>query len=204
MSASIAEMKQLRLILLLLICLATVSCSMFASRQQELNAELMRAIKAANADALDENLSRGANPDASTGNKGTALGTLIQQYKRSHQERRVRIEKCTKVLLEYNADPEMLHHGFTPLQIATGQGSDVIVVELLRCKANPSRETAAGLAPIWQAVYTNNYRIGMELLRAGANPNATDAKGRTPLEYLRSCGYQRTRLMIMLRHYGGH
>lgn len=98
----------------------------------------------------------------------------------------------------------MLHHGFTPLQIATGQGSDVIVVELLRCKANPSRETAAGLAPIWQAVYTNNYRIGMELLRAGANPNATDAKGRTPLEYLRSCGYQRTRLMIMLRHYGGH
>ena len=204
MSASITAMKHLRLILLFLFCLATVGCSMFAPRQQELDAELMRAIKAADSDAVNDALSRGANPDASTGNKGTALGTLIQQYKRSHQERRARIEECTRVLLKHNADPEMLHHGFTPLQIATGQGSDVIVAELIRCGANPSGETAAGLAPIWQAVYTNNYRIGMELLRAGANPNATDAKGMTPLEYLRSRGYQRTRLMITLRHYGGH
>ena len=204
MSASIAVMKQLQLILLLLYCLVTVSCGGFAPRQQVLDTELIEAIKAADKDAMNTALKKGANPDAETGDKGTALGTLLKQYKRSHQDRRARIEDCALLLLENNANPELMHHGFTPLQIATGQGSDVIVSSLIQYGANPSRETDAGLAPIWQAVYTNNYRVGMELLKGGANPNSLNAEEQTPLEYLRACGYQRTRLMLQLRYYGGH
>ena len=196
-------MKHLRLILLFLFCLATVSCSSFVPRQQVKDTELMEAIKAADKDALSTALKKGANPNAETGDKGTAMGTLLRQYKRSHQDRRARIEDCALLLLENNANPEQLHHGFTPLQIATGQGSDVVVASLILHGANPSRETDAGLAPIWQAVYTNNFRVGMELLKGKANPNSLNADGQTPLEYLRACGYQRTRLMLQLRHYGG-
>ena len=83
MSASIAVMKQLQLILLLLYCLVTVSCGGFAPRQQVLDTELIEAIKAADKDAMNTALKKGANPDAETGDKGTALGTLLKQYKRS-------------------------------------------------------------------------------------------------------------------------
>ena len=204
MSASIAGVAHLRFILVLLSCLLTVSCGLLPSQQQKLDSELLAAIRAADAAALRTVLKQGANPNAVTDLNGTALGTLLHQHKRSHQDRRARIEHCTQLLLEHHADPEMLHHGFTPLQIAAGQGSEVLVAQLIKFGANPSAETRAGLAPIWQAVYTNNYRVSLELLRAGANPNALNTDGLTPLEYLQKRGFTKTRIMVQLRHYGGH
>lgn len=189
--------------MVLLSCLLTASCGLLSPQQQRLNTELQAAIRVADPAALRAALNHGANPNAVTDTNGTALGTLLHQHKRSHQDRRARIEDCTQLLLDYHADPELLHHGFTPLQIAAGQESDVLVAQLIDAGANPSAETRAGLAPIWQAVYTGNYRVSLELLRAGANPNALNADGVTPLEYLQKRGFSKTRIMVQLRHYGG-
>lgn len=197
-------MKQIRLIILLFLCLATGGCSVFTPSRQRLSGELITAARNVDCDALQSALNRGADPDTGVDSNGTVLGTLLRQYKKSHRERRCRIEKCVLLLLEHNADPERLHRGFTPLQIAAGQGSDVLVSQLIRFGADPSAETRAGLAPLWQAVYTNDNRLSLELLQAGANPNARNTEGQTPMEYLRACGYTKNRIMLQLRHYGGH
>lgn len=190
--------------MLLLCCLLTAGCSGVAnSRQQVWEEALFSSIKAADAAALQQALKNGASPNARNGNGGTALCCLIQQYKRSQVKRRIRIENCTDLLLQHEADPEALHHGFTPLQVASGQRCESIVAQLIRHGADPDRETRAGLAPIWGAVYDNNYRVGLELLKGGANPNALNRTGETPLEYLRKQGHSKTQLMILLRHYGG-
>ena len=148
-------------------------------------------------------MERGAAPNKREHINETPLGILLQQYKASSPDKREEIEQAATSLLNKGADPNALHHGFTPLQLATGQGSEVIVSRLITYGANPSLETKAGLAPIWQAVYDNNYRIGLELLKNGANPNSLNAQGQTPLEYLKERGFRHTKLMLYLRHYGG-
>ena len=148
-------------------------------------------------------MERGADPNKREHINETPLGILLQQYKASSPDKREEIEQAATSLLNKGADPNALHHGFTPLQIATGQGSEVIVSRLITYGANPSLETKAGLAPIWQAVYDNNYRIGFELLKNGANPNSLNAQGQTPQEYLKERGFRHTKLMLYLRHYGG-
>lgn len=184
---------------ILLLCLILPGCRSVT----QLNHELMEGISAVNEEKIYLALEHGANPNAEKNGNETALGLLMQQYKRSHESRRKRIERAATVMLEHGADPNALHHGFTPLQIATGQRSETLVSRLLIKGADPNKETRAGLAPIWQAVYDNNYKIGLRLLQGGANPNARDNKGRTPLEYLRSCGYEKTRLMLHLKYHGG-
>lgn len=201
-SMSIVNLRLL--ILLLLCCLFLPGCSSHISPQQQWDKELMTAAKAVDYESLRRALDNGANPNADNGNKGTAMGMVMRSYKRSHMDRRLRIENCVEALLQHHADPEGLHHGFTPLQIAAGQGSERII-RLLICRgANPSGETAAGLAPIWQPVRKNDYRTGLVLLQAGADPNSPNAEGQTPLEYLKAKGHSRTRLMQALRQYGGH
>ena len=168
-----------------------------------LNQELLTACSRVDQQEIALLLRKGASVQATRRGSETALGLLIQQYKRSHQERRKRIEDTVTELLHLGADANALHHGFTPLQIATGQGSEVIVSRLLTYGADPDQETRAGLAPIWQAVFDNNYQIGLILLQAGVNPNALNTLEQTPLQYLQSKGYQKTRLMLYLRQYGG-
>ena len=172
--------------------------------EDSMNRELLEAATHADQQVMQQMLHEGASPNATRHGKETALGLLISQYKRSHQDRRKRIEDSATVLLNSGADANALHHGFTPLQIATGQGSEVIVSRLLTYGADPNLETRAGLDPLWQAVFDNNYKIGLILLQAGANPNTRNTKGQTPLQYLKSRGFQKTKLMIHLRQYGGH
>lgn len=188
-----------------LLCISSLTaCKCIEWQQQGQDQKLRQAAKTADTEKLEQLLKNGANPNAAFYKKETLTGLLIQQYKRSNAAQRVSIENAVSLLLRCGADPNALHHGFTPLQIATGQGSQVIVSRLLTFGANPNKETRAGLAPIWQAVYDNNYTIGLTLLKAGANPNAKNTLGQTPLEYLKSKGYSRTRLMLHLRYYGGH
>ena len=169
-----------------------------------MNRELLEAASCADQPGIQKFLNEGASPNATRHGRETALGLLISQYKRSHLDRRKRIEETATQLLAGGADANALHHGFTPLQIATGQGSEVIVSRLLTYGADPDQETRAGLAPIWQAVFDNNYQIGLILLQAGANPNALNTLEQTPLQYLQSKGYQITKLMLYLRQHGGH
>ncbi len=169
-----------------------------------MNQDLFSAIARADKEAIQQALHYGASANAVQYGNETALGMLISQYKRSHEDRRDRIETAATLLLEQGADANALHHGFTPLQIATGQGSERLVSRLLVYGAAPDLETQAGLAPIWQAVFDNNYKIGYALLKGGANPNSLNAAGQTPLQYLKARGFQRTRLMLHLRDYGGH
>ena len=161
---------------------------------------------AAQADCAGVNiaLKRGADPNTALEPGETALGLLLNQYKQSDEARRGCIEQNVVALLHAGADANALHHGYTPLQTAAGLGSENIVTSLLAHGADPSLETRAGLAPIWQCVYANDFRISLQLLTAGANPNATDTTGQTPLQYLRARGYTRTPLMLQLRRYGGH
>ena len=184
---------------LLLLCLLMPGCR----NVEQLNRELMDGISNVNEYKIYQALEHGANPNTAARENETALGLLMRQYKYSHNVRRIRIERTATAMLEYGADPNALHHGFTPLQIAVGQRSETLVSRLLIKGADPNLETKAGLAPIWQAVYDNNYKIGQRLLQGGANPNARDEKGRTPLEYLKARGYTRTRLMVQLKYYGG-
>lgn len=183
-----------------LLLLLPLSCRSVDS----MNYELLEAAAKADQQAMQQLLHEGASPNATRHGKETALGLLISQYKRSHLDRRKRIEDTATEMLSSGADANALHHGFTPLQIATGQGSEVIVSRLLTYGADPDQETRAGLAPIWQAVFDNNYQIGLILLQAGADPNTLNEKGQTPLQYLQSRGFQKTRLMLYLRQYGGH
>lgn len=200
MSASIASVNlKLPHILLILLSLLTIGCRSV----DDSNQELFAAVAALRQDDIRMALSHGANPNATRNGNETALGLLIQQYKRNQQYRRKRIAEAATLLLEGGADANALHHGFTPLQIAAGQRSEVLVSRLLVYGANPNQETPAGLAPIWQAVYDNNYKIGLLLLKAGANPNAKNTQGQTPLQYLRAKGSKKTRLMLYLRYYGG-
>ena len=180
------------------------ACQNLVEQQQILNRQMMQAAQSADDELLENLLNRGANPNAVRNRNETALGLLMRHYKRSHLDKRERIESAVAILLSKGADANALHHGFTPLQIATGQRSEGLVNMLLQHGANPSSATRAGLAPIWQTVYDNNYKIGRRLLEAGANPNALNSSGQTPLQYLRSKGYIKTRLMLDLRKYGGH
>lgn len=187
------------LLILLLTSLLLYSCRSV----DELNSELLEAVQTVQPNEIRKVLKLGASPNAQQSGNETVLGLLISQYKYSHEDRRKRIEEAATLLLDKGADANALHHGFTPLQIATGQGSGTIVSRLLTYGADPDLETRAGLAPIWQAVYDNNYKIGYILLAGGGNPNARNEAGQTPLQYLRARGYQKTRLMIHLRHFGG-
>lgn len=197
-SASISEVR-LHILILLLTSLLLSSCR----SMDDLNRELIEAVQTAQPKEIRKALKHGASPDARQADNETVLGLLISQYKYSHEDRRKRIEEAATLLLDKGADANALHHGFTPLQIATGQGSGTIVSRLLTYGADPNLETRAGLAPIWQTVYDNNYKIGYILLAGGANPNARNEAGKTPLQYLRARGYQKTRLMLHLRHFGG-
>ena len=182
----------------LFLSLLLISCNSLQNR----NKELLTAARKADTEAMELALHAGADPNATQYQNETALGLLISQYKRSHQDKRERIEAAATQLLEQGADANALHHGFTPLLIATEQGSAVLVSRLLTYGANPNLETRAGLAPIWQAVIDNNHQLGLILLQAGANPNARNKQQQTPLQYLQSQGYQKTRLMLHLRQYG--
>jgi ankyrin repeat protein len=183
-----------------LLLLLPLSCRSVDS----MNYELLEAAAKADQQAMQQLLHEGASPNATRHGKETALGLLISQYKRSHQDKRERIEAAATQLLEQGADANALHHGFTPLLIATEQGSAVLVSRLLTYGANPNQETRAGLAPIWQAVIDNNHQLGLILLQAGANPNARNKQQQTPLQYLQAHGYQRSRLMHYLRQHGGN
>ncbi len=193
-------MKMTRLVSTLLLLLLPLSCRSVDS----LNKEFLAAAAGADQQSMQQLLHEGADPNATRHGGETALGLLISQYKRSHEDRRKRIEDTATELLAGGADANALHHGFTPLQIATGQGSEAIVSRLLTYGADPDQETRAGFAPIWQAVFDNNYQIGLILLQAGADPNTLNETGQTPLQYLQSRGFQKTRLMLYLRQYGGH
>ncbi len=190
-----------KLTLLLLCSLVPVSCK---SLNTGADAAFITAARQADETAIRAALEKGANPNTPPHPGETNLGILIQQYKRSSGGQKKAIERSVSTLLQKGADPEALHHGFTPLQIATGQGSEAIVSDLITYGANPSAETAAGYAPIWQTVYDNNYRIGQQLLQAGADPNTLNHSGQTPLQYLRERGFKKTKLMLQLRHFGGN
>ena len=200
MSASIGSVLRFITILPLVGFMLLFSCRSTDAADKE----LLEAIRQVDEKAMRQALAEGASPNASQYGNETALGLLLRQHKRSHEDRRKRIEATATLLLEKGASPNALHHGFTPLQIATGQRSEVLVKRLLSYGADPNLETRAGYAPIWQAVFDNNYNIGLILLRGGANPDAPGPGGVTPLEYLRASGDQKTRLMLYLRQYGGH
>ncbi len=168
------------------------------------NHDLLAAAASADEAGIKQALNHGANANSTRYETETALGLLLQQYKRSTQEERQNITRAVTALLEHGADANALHHGFTPLQIAVGQQSEILTTRLITYGASPDMETKAGSAPIWQAVYNNDYKTGLILLQAGANPNIPNEKNMTPLQYLRSCGFQKTRLMLHLRYYGGH
>ena len=189
-------MKRMATISLILTTLLFASCS-------NVDQELLTAALRADSAAIHLNLNRGANPNTHLQPGETALGLLLNRYKSGDSARREIIAQDVITLLAHGADPNALHHGFTPLQIAAGLGNETIVTHLLAHGANPSQETRAGLAPIWQCVYANDFHISLHLLEAGANPNALDTEGRTPLQYLRSKGYITTPLMLQLRDHGG-
>lgn len=199
MSASIGSVLRFITILPLVGFMLLFSCR----STDAMNQDLFSAIARADKEAIQQALHYGASANAVQYGNETALGMLISQYKRSHEDRRKRIEDTATLLLERGADANALHHGFTPLQIATGQGSEIIVSRLLTYGADPNLETRAGYAPLWQTVFDNNYKIGLILLRGGADASTPGPKGLTPLQYLRKRGYQQTRLMIHLRQYGG-
>ncbi len=192
-------MRRVPYIFLLMLCLLPLSCRSL----QERNSELLQAARKADSEGIEQALKDGADANASQYQNETVIGLLLSQYKRSHEDKRQRIETAVTRLLEQGADANATHHGFTPLLIATEQGSETLVSRLLTYGANPNLETRAGLAPIWQAVIDNNYQIGQILLQAGANPNAKGLHQETPLQYLRANGFQKTRLMRYLRQYGG-
>lgn len=187
------------LLVFLALFLLPTGCRSLQSPQQE----LVTAASTGDLEALRHAMERGADPNKRTTGNETPLGILLLQYKAGSPDKKEEIEQAATCLLDNGAAPDALHHGFTPLQIATGQGSERIVSRLITYGSNPSLETKAGLAPIWQAVYDNNYRIGLELLKNGANPNSPNAQGQTPLEYLKERGFRHTKLMLHLRHYGG-
>lgn len=187
------------LLLIFALFLLPTGCRSLQSPQQQ----LFTAAEKGDLESIRSSVERGADTNQRRAGNETPLGVLLRQYKTASPDKQEEIEKAVTCLLSKGADPNALHHGFTPLQIATGQGSEVIVSRLIAFGANPDLETRAGLAPIWQAVYDNNYRIGLELLKNGANPNSLNAQGQTPLEYLKERGFRHTKLMLYLRHYGG-
>ena len=201
MSASIRDVPT-RYIQFFLILMILFQSSCQHSVTSPMN--LAQASAAADFSAIRRAIEAGESPNPPPEKNETPLGFLLHQYKKSDIMKKGEIHDAAIYLLEQGADPNALHHGFTPLQIATGQKSTILVSMLIKHGGDPSRETVAGLAPIWQAVYTNNFRVGYELLRGNANPNSLNTHGQTPLEYLRSQGYIKTRLMIYLRRFGGH
>ena len=192
-----SKMNQLAPHSLLLALFLFASCS-------NVDQELLTAASRADSAAIHYSLNRGADPNTNLRPGETPLGLLLNRYKASDSARREIITKDVITLLAKGAAPNALHHGYTPLQTAAGLGNEDIVAHLLAHGANPSQETRAGLAPIWQCVYANDFHISRHLLEAGANPNALDAEGHTPLQYLRARGYIKTPLMLQLRQYGGH
>ena len=184
---------------ILLLLLLPLSCRSLTSKDEE----LLEAASRADLPGIQQLLHEGASSNAVRHGTETVLGLLISQYKRSHQNRRKEIEVLASTLLAKGANANALHHGFTPLQIATGQGSEILVSRLLAYGADPNQATQAGYAPLWQAVFDNNPTIVLTLLHEGADPNALGPRKQTPLQYLTHRGVQKTRIMLHLRQHGG-
>lgn len=193
-------MTQRSLLPLLILNLLLPGCQHTASADHSLRT----AARAGNLQAIQQAIEQGETVNPPPGLNQTPLGHLLHQYKRSNTTQQLEIEQAATYLLDMGADPNALHHGFTPLQIAAGQGSIALISLLIERGGDPSLETSAGLAPIWQAVFDNDFRVAYELLRSGANPNALNESGQTPLEYLRAQGHTKTRIMLYLRRFGGH
>ncbi|KAM5257359.1 ankyrin repeat domain-containing protein 31 isoform 3-T6 [Hipposideros larvatus] len=72
--------------------------------------------------------------------------------------------------------------GWTPLHKACSEGSDDIIVELLKGGAKVNCENLDGMLPLHDAVANNHLKAAEILLQHGANPNQKNQKQKTALD----------------------
>uniref|UniRef100_M3Y2T2 Uncharacterized protein n=1 Tax=Mustela putorius furo TaxID=9669 RepID=M3Y2T2_MUSPF len=72
--------------------------------------------------------------------------------------------------------------GWTPLHEASSEGSNDIIVELLKAGANVNCENLDGIDPLHDAAANNHLKAAEILLQHGANPNQRNQKQKTALD----------------------
>ena len=107
-------------------------------------------------------------------------------------------EKALKHDIDFtNIINQKLFNDRTALHIATKNGFDKIVRQLLKKKANPNLHDNQGITPLHSATPRGYYNITQLLINHGANINITNETGNTPLHLATAHGnYDITQLLI--------
>jgi ankyrin repeat protein len=125
-----------------------------------------------NKDIVDLLLERGANVDATDGNRKTAL----------HHAAERGFKTIVETLLAHKATVDVrTKYGWTPLRFAADKGFKSVAELLVAQGANVNARDDNGYSPLHAAVYSGNKAIVEWLLTAKADINAAATDGTTPL-----------------------
>jgi uncharacterized protein len=91
-----------------------------------------------------------------------------------------------KLLFEYNANPNYIEkNGNTLVMFATGQGSDEVLIELLKSTVNINKQRKVdGMTALMLASYSKNLEKVKILLNNGADKEIKDNRGKTAFDYV--------------------
>ena len=129
----------------------------------ELNEQLIGAVKSGEIAAVNRLLAEEANPNAADKNSWTALKWAIMREN----------AKIAEVLLSAGANPNAADDvGNTVLDSAASDGNAGAVKMLLSVGANPNLSNYSGSTALHSAAFSGSAEIAELLLAAGANPNA--------------------------------
>lgn len=153
---------------------------------EELNSELISAVKEGNLDKVDALLAAGADID-------TSLGHFTPLHLASDLGNSAIVAKLLQAGANINA---VTVRGFTPLHVACSKGYVAIVAQLLEGGANinapvldPSSSFVNGASPLHVACQCGKEATVAQLLEAGANKEARTSRDLTPLHVASRFGY---------------
>lgn len=150
--------------------------------QEDMNQELLRVLKARNADRAERCLGQGADP-----NVRDEFGTPVLT-----QAATIGDAPIVRSLLDHGAAVGLTdREGRTPLHLAVFGGHFEVVEALLDNGANIEAPANHGQTPLMWAVLSpspSSPRVVRLLLDRGAGVNTADADGTTPLQIARTAG----------------
>lgn len=144
----------------------------------DLDAELIAAVRCADAAAVDDLLRRGARADAEPPVQARDLRSALVSAATCGQP------GILRRLIAAGADLNKLSHGLNPLLAATRDcydGRPDVVLMLLSNGANPTVTDPGGATPLHHAALNHDPAVAQHLLDVKAPLEAVDAEGRTPL-----------------------
>ncbi|XP_027462672.2 ankyrin repeat domain-containing protein 31 isoform X6 [Zalophus californianus] len=127
----------------------------------------------------DEELTNNINGDESTMRNGEKKEKTNSEVCISNIQEHKKVQNFRK---RQNFLKATCSQGWTPLHEASSEGSNDIIVELLKAGANVNCENLDGINPLHDAAANDHLKAAEILLQHGANPNQKNQKQKTALD----------------------